>query len=58
MLLLLRWSSTRSTWSGAITTTTLVTAMISSQMCVPGEERVQDRNGLDGSGPVCSIMHR
>ncbi|MFD4743368.1 hypothetical protein ACFWNQ_39220 [Streptomyces virginiae] len=33
---------------------TLVTAMISSQMCVPGEERIQDRSGLDGSGSVCS----
>lgn len=32
ILLLLRWSRTCSRWSGTITTTMLVTAMISSQM--------------------------
>ncbi|MFF5447415.1 hypothetical protein [Streptomyces sp. NPDC012888] len=26
------------------------------QLCVPGEVRIQDRTGLDGSGSVCDIM--
>ena len=58
ILLLLRWSRTCSTGSGAITTITLVMAMTSSQTWVPGEERIQDRTGLDGSGSARAIMHR